>query len=428
MTPMSWSWLFLAVTLVGALFTFNAYLPRPPQSSWLAIPSFFAGWLTSELVPHHFAWQLAATGFFVWKGALDAWPGWLGLGITVASWAALLAMVPVARRSERVVESALAEGLGLSYRAETLDTELREPSYEHLPVLNPFRFGHPDVHVERDLVYAPGAGRRHLLDVYRPRDGTSGAPVLLQIHGGGWTIGRKEQQALPLMYHLASKGWVCVAANYRLSPKATFPDHIIDTKLALKWILEHIGDFGGDARFVAVTGGSAGGHLASLLALTPNDPEYQPGFETVDTTVQACVPFYGVYDWTDELGLDPRDERKKFFARIVLKKTFAEDPDAYRRASPLARINADAPPFFVLHGALDSLVPVAQARQFTARLRAVSKQPVCYAEIPHAQHAFELFHSLRTAHVVRAVDRFLTWTWARWQADTAGIERRSGPA
>jgi acetyl esterase/lipase len=412
---MSWPWLFLAVTLVGALFTFNAYLPRPAHGSWLSIPSFFAGWLTSELVPHHFAWQVAATGFFVWMGALEAWPGWLGLFVTVASWAALLAMVPVARRSEHVVEGALVEGLGPAYRERAAQAGLRAPAREHLPLLNPFRFGHPDVRVERDIVYAPGAGSRHQLDVYLPRDGASRAPVLLQIHGGGWTIGDKRQQALPLMHHLAAKGWVCVAANYRLSPKATFPDHIIDAKLALKWILERAGDYGGDARFVAVTGGSAGGHLSSLLALTPNDPEYQPGFEEVDTTVRACVPFYGIYDWTDELGIDPGDTRKRFFARLVLKTRFEDDPDAYRRASPLARVSPAAPAFFVLHGAKDSLAPVAQARQFVSRLRAVSKQPVCYAELPHAQHAFEIFHSLRTAHVVRAVDRFLAASFASWR-------------
>lgn len=422
---MTWSWLFLAVTLVGALFTFNAYLPRPAHGSWLSVPSFFAGWLTSELVAHHFAWQLAATAFFVWMGALDAWPGWVGLGVTVASWAALLAMVPVARRSENVVEEALAEGLGAAYRTAHPDGApcLRELARDHRPIVNPFRFGHPDVRVERDLVYAPGFGSRHLLDVYRPRDGAREAPVLFQIHGGGWTIGDKRQQALPLMTHLAARGWVCVAANYRLSPKATFPDHIIDAKLALRWILEHAGEYGGDARFVAVTGGSAGGHLSSLLALTPNDPEYQPGFEDIDTRVQACVPFYGVYDWCDELGIDPHDARKRFFAKVVLKKSFRDDPDAYRRASPVARVNADAPPFFVIHGTHDSLVPVAQARQFTARLRAISKAPVCYAELPHAQHAFEIFHSPRTAHVVRAVDRFLGWTYCRWRVEAGRREQ-----
>src|SRR5215468_10681191 len=116
MAGMSSSWLFLAVSIVGALFTFNAYRPRPPHARVLAIPSFFAGWLTSELAVHHVAWQALATGLLVWMGALAAWPGWLGLGVTIASWAALLAMLPVARRSETVVEDALAEGIGAGYR------------------------------------------------------------------------------------------------------------------------------------------------------------------------------------------------------------------------------------------------------------------------------------------------------------------------
>ena len=246
---MDWSWLFLLVTIVGALFTFNAYLPRP-ANSLLAAPSFFAGWLTSELVAHHFAWQLAATLFFVWAGALDAWPGWLGLGITFASWAALLAMVPVARRSEHEIEDALQQGLGADYRdaAEPGAAKLRDAFEPQGRLVNPFRFRHPEVRVVHDIRYAEGAGKRHLLDVYTPRDGTSGAPVLLQIHGGGWTIGHKRQQALPLMNHLAARGWVCVAANYRLSPRATFPEHIVDVKLAIRWIREHIAEYGGDAR------------------------------------------------------------------------------------------------------------------------------------------------------------------------------------
>ena len=111
--------------------------------------------------------------------------------------------------------------------------------------------------------------------------------MLLQIHGGAWVIGNKRQQALPLMHHLAAHGWVCVAANYRLSPRATFPDHLIDVKLALGWIHEHIDSYGGDPEFVAITGGSAGGHLASLAALTANHPEYQPGFEPAETSVKS---------------------------------------------------------------------------------------------------------------------------------------------
>lgn len=412
---MSWPWLFLLVTIVGALFTFNAYLPRP-ANSLLAVPSFFAGWLTSELVAHHFAWQLAATLFFVWAGALAAWPGWLGLGITFVSWAALLAMVPVARGSEREIEGALQDGLGAGYReaAEPSAAKLRDALEPNGRLVNPFRFGHPEVHVTRDVRYAEGAGKRHLLDVYAPRDGATSAPVLLQIHGGGWTIGHKRQQALPLLHHLAARGWVCVAANYRLSPKATFPDHLVDVKLAIRWIREHIAEYGGDARFLAVTGGSAGGHLTALTALTANDPEYQPGFESVDTRVQAAVPFYGVYDFTDRQHNDPTRSFQRFAERIVIKKKFADDPGAFERASPMSRVHPGAPPFFVIHGALDSLVPVRDAQHFVALLRGASKAPVCYAELPHAQHAFEIFHSLRTRNIVRGVDRFLAVAYAAW--------------
>src|SRR2546421_8998590 len=105
-------------------------------------------------------------------------------------------------------------------------------------------------------------------------------------------VGDKGQQALPLMLHLAAEGWVCVAANYRLSPRVAFPEHLLDCKLALRWIRENIAEYGGDPEFVVVTGGSAGGHLAALIALTPNDPEFQPGFENVDTSVTAGVAVF----------------------------------------------------------------------------------------------------------------------------------------
>jgi hypothetical protein len=101
-------WAFLVVTLIGALFTFNAYVPHKRTGPFI-IPSFFAGWLTSELSGHHFAWQVVATIFFVWAGALEAWPGWAGLGITMASWAGLLALVPISRHAEPVVEAALRQ-------------------------------------------------------------------------------------------------------------------------------------------------------------------------------------------------------------------------------------------------------------------------------------------------------------------------------
>jgi acetyl esterase/lipase len=263
------------------------------------------------------------------------------------------------------------------------------------------------VRVDRDLRYTEGDRRRHLLDVYHPVEPVVAAPVLLQIHGGAWIVGDKRQQARPLMHHLASHGWVCVAPNYRRSPAATFPDHLVDVKRALRWVREHAADYGGDPGFVAITGGSAGGHLAALAALTPDEREYQPGFEEVDTSVSACVAFYGAYDLTGRFGGVGADGMGGLIERYVLKRRVADDPNAFSRASPLDRIRHDAPPFMIVHGTDDSLVPVEEARAFAARMDEVSSSPTVYLELPHAQHAFEIFDSVRSEAVVRGVHRFL---------------------
>jgi acetyl esterase/lipase len=252
----------------------------------------------------------------------------------------------------------------------------------------------------------PGAKpRRNLLDVYLPREAGNKRPVLLQIHGGGWCIGEKEQQGLPLMNHLAARGWVCVAPNYPLSPQSTWPDHLIACKQALAWVKENIESYGGDPDFVAVTGGSAGGHLSAMVALTANDPMYQPGFESVDTTVQACVPFYGAYDLANVLGTKASEREYRYFLSRVLFKS--HDRDVARAASPLTLVGRDAPPFFVIHGAHDSLVDVAEARELVRLLRDANAETVVYAELPGAQHAFDVFASIRSAHVIRGVERFL---------------------
>jgi acetyl esterase/lipase len=251
-------------------------------------------------------------------------------------------------------------------------------------------------------------GRANHLDLWRRPDlnPDAKAPVLFQIPGGAWTTGNKRGQAHPLMSHLAELGWVCVAINYRHSPRNTWPDHIIDVKRALAWVKTHIAENGGDPDFVAITGGSAGGHLSSLAALTPNDLRFQPGFEDADTRVQAAVPFYGVYDFTRiEDAMHP--SMPELLERMIIKQPHTTNLQSYIDASPVSHVSADAPPFFVLHGRNDSLVPVEQARSFVAKLRGVSTQPVVYAELPFAQHAFDMLGSVRAAHAAIAVEQFL---------------------
>src|SRR5690606_15733844 len=113
------------------------------------------------------------------------------------------------------------------------------------------------------------------------------------------------------------------------------------------------------------------------------------------------------YDFLDRDGAFGRQSMEGFLQRYVMKVPLAERREIWDRASPISHIHADAPPFFVIHGTHDSLAPVESARAFVAALRAVSRQPVLYAELPGAQHAFDVLHSLRTGHTINAVHRFL---------------------
>ena len=347
-----------------------------------------------------------------------------GFALAALNAGALATMVAGSRRVKDQVEEALRDGIGVDY-VEQLDAE-PTPAELATPwrsLANPFRVRDPRVTVERDLTFTEAGSRGHL-DVYRPVDGqVENAPVLLQIHGGAWTVGRKDQQGVPLMLHLASKGWVCVAINYRLAPRDAFPAQIVDVKRAIAWVKEHIADYGGDPEYVVITGGSAGGHLAALAALTPGDAAYQPGFEDADTSVQVAIPHYAVYDLAGSTGLrSAEDMRDRFLAPRVLQRRYAEDPEPFEAASPLLRITPDAPDFFVLHGACDTVVSVQQARLFVERLRQVSKRTVVYAELPGAQHAFDVFPSIRSAHVVRAIDRYLHWHWNGWHRERSGVD------
>ena len=187
---------------------------------------------------------------------------------------------------------------------------------------------------------------------------------------------------------------------------------------------EHIAEYGGDPDYVVISGGSAGGHLASLAALTPNQPEYQPGFEAVDTTVQACVPFYGVYDFTNRDGIRGRG-MGKFLERTVMKskladgtrglgKGVADGPGEPGRATVLRRARRQR------HAGAGGRGPRPSSSSCGLRRDA----PVVYAELPGAQHAFEIFRPSApcTSCAARAVAR-LGVRHPRRRAGAAGHSR-----
>ncbi|MDQ1241085.1 MAG: hypothetical protein QG550_335, partial [Pseudomonadota bacterium] len=290
------SWIFLAFSVIGFGWTVTAVV-RADRLGWGNMFWFLSGWLTSELALFHWLGSaLVALAFAATTDALGAAPGRIGLALMAISWAGLALAQWRTRPTGRILEQALRSGLGGDYRAQ-IPAARRAVLRDEAPLrelLSPFALRDSRVERIRDIRYADDHPR-HVLDIYRPRGGCARAPVLLQIHGGGWVMGNKHEQALPLIQHLAARGWVVVTPNYRLSPRARFPDPLVDCKRALAWVRRNIAAQGGDPLFIAVTGGSAGGHLAALLALTANDPRLQPGFESADTTVAAAVPFYGVY-------------------------------------------------------------------------------------------------------------------------------------
>ena len=405
---------FVAVVgvLVSAVFTANGLRPLFKRG-YPSLHSFAYGVFASELPLQFLAPQpLALAALSRGLGRRVGPFVWLVAGL---SWLGLLDLHRLGTRSDRPLAKALDEGLGPERRGDSAG--LWQPPAagptKRPGVVRMFRIYRNYATGSSDVSYGE-FGRKNHLDIWRrqdlPRDGR--APVLLQIPGGAWILGSKRGQAHPLMSHLAERGWVCVSINYRLSPRSTWPDHIVDVKRAIAWVKEHIAEYGGDPDFIAVTGGSAGGHLSSLAALTPNLPEFQPGFEDVDTTVQAAVPFYGVYDFSKrDTSVHPM--MLPMLEQYVFKQSRRKFPDAYRAASPVAYAGPDAPPMFVLHGTNDSLIPVEQARRFVTRLREVSRQPVVYAELPRAQHGFDTFGSPRSAHSAVAVEQFLAEVYAR---------------
>ncbi|GAA1918725.1 alpha/beta hydrolase fold domain-containing protein [Nocardioides hwasunensis] len=409
--------------LVAAL-TANAL--RPPRNQRAGVWSFAAGWLFGETAPQMLALTTLDAATHLTRGRRSGVAAKAGLALAGASALGLAHMVRQSRRAKGVFEEALVEGLGVDY-VEQLD-QVPDPADLATPwrrLARPFHFADRDVKVIRNLAYTE-AGRRGHLDIYLPagRDAIQDAPVLLQVHGGAWTLGAKEHQARPLMNQMAAQGWVCVAINYRLAPRDPWPAHIVDVKRAIAWVRDNIADYGGDPDYLAITGGSAGGHLAALAALTPGDPAFQPGFEDADTSVRAAVPFYGVYDFAGSTGLSNAiGMRDAFLSPKVMQTTWKDAPDLFEAASPILRVTPDAPDFFVIHGDLDSLVAVDQARLFTSELRRTSEKSVVYAELPGAQHAFDVFHSIRSAFAVQAVDRYLTWHWNTWRH---GLEADSG--
>jgi acetyl esterase/lipase len=373
---------------VMATYTLIALAPPRPRTSSPFRLSFWLGFLVNELPFVALYVLVASTALAVVQSGAESPVFWAAFGLAILTAAGLVLIVGRALRTAPAVDHALYQGLGSDWRAQvesSLAARLRRRPRLAAIFVAPFPIRGRQVERVANIRYGE-AGRANLLDLYRHRSHPSGAPTLIHLHGGAFVMGRKSREARALMYRLASQGWVCISANYRLRADGRFPASLIDVKKVLAWVREHGHDYGADRAFVFVSGSSAGAHLAAMAALTPNDPRFQPGFEEVDTSVAAAVCLYGYY------------------GRVG---------SGSRLLSLLEHEDAAPPPFFVAHGDLDTLVVIEDARNFIERLRARSSSPVVFAELPGGQHSFDLFRSIRFDAVIAGIEAFAAWVRSR---------------
>lgn len=385
----------LAFGLLAVLFALNVHIPirRPGE---LALMTFGPAWWGGELPVHTTLLVLALAAGLATAGGLDSELGAVGLALALTS---TLGPLRSWREATRV-GAALAADSG--------------PPPERVPL---WRFCFPFAFRDAAVVATPALerdGEGLTADLYRPRhpSGTSPGPLLIYVHGGGWVLGFRRWQGRILIRRLVRAGWTCVSIQYRLSPRATWPAHIVDVKRAIAWVKRQAPGWGADPKRVAVSGNSAGGHLAALAALTPGLPDYQPGFESEDTSVAALVSWYGVYDLLDQAKAWPHGALKRLWELLVMKQRQDRAADAYRLASPITHVCASSPPTLLLHGTRDTLVPIASARAMKASFDDLAPGRCRLLEVEGAEHAFEVFWSRRAVFAVEAAAHWLEATVA----------------
>lgn len=359
-------------TVFAAVFVLLGLRPRPTNGPRIT-PSFVLASVSSELHVLMVLLVVAPTALAALEGDLGSPVGLVALLLAMITLAWIARSVVLSSRTAGALESGLRAAFGPEFRVH----HRLAPGEWMRVLLAPVWWRRRDVVRTKDIRYGPAPGRSNLLDLYRSRAQARPGPALVHLHGGGFSSGVKSREARLLLQRFASRGWVCVSADYRLRP-AKFPDQVVDAKRVIAWLRTEGATYGVDPDAVVVVGGSAGAHLAMMCALTGGDERFQPGFEDVDTTVVAAVGLYGYYG----------------------------QASGSRTSSPSAHLRPDAPPVMLVHGGRDPMVPVEDARGFANALRRQSRSAVVWGELPGALHTFDRFASVRSAAVAVAVEAF----------------------
>ncbi|MEG3088503.1 alpha/beta hydrolase [Sphingomonas sp. PB4P5] len=271
-------------------------------------------------------------------------------------------------------------------RAPRLYPVAEKPALDDLFPVVPVAFA-DGVTAYRDIVYQTNPGYRpQIVDVYVPA--TPGPhPLILYIHGGGWQGGHTRHSGAladfpKVLASLAAEGFTVASLEYRLSSEARFPAQLQDSNAALRFLRTHAADYRIDPARVGVWGGSAGGHLAALTAVTCRNTALDPA-AAQDGCVQAAATWYGVYDFA---GMTATPDGNAAGAKL-LGCAAACPTDQIRAVSPVTYIDAKTPPFLLIHGDDDQVVPVGQSHLGE---RALKKAGVSVQSIylPGVDHSF----------------------------------------
>jgi acetyl esterase/lipase len=240
-----------------------------------------------------------------------------------------------------------------------------------------------DVRVERNVAFLPD-GRKEKADLYFPLEMPKDAklPAVVMIHGGGWVGGRRDaERELNIGGTLARNGYVAMSIDYLLSDKrqAVWPTNLWDCKTAVRWLRKNADRLGVDPERIGVLGGSAGGHLAAMVALTTPADGFDPAepYGDISCAVKCCVDLYGIAD----LGT--------YHDVTMLGKTFSEAPGLYRTASPVTYVRSNSVPFLLLHGTADTTVDLRQSTLLHEAFNRVGARADLMV-VTNAPHTFHL--------------------------------------
>jgi acetyl esterase/lipase len=258
-----------------------------------------------------------------------------------------------------------------------------------------------DVKVTRGIVFSKADGVPLALDVYQPPT-TGTFPIVMQIYGGSWQGGAPASQDW-FSRHLATRGYVVVAIDYRHAPEWIWPEQIVDVRTALYWISHEAHKFGGDSSHIVVAGQSAGAQLAMRLA-------YQEG----PSSIRGVVNYYGPVDLAEGWRRPPRPDPAN--VRGILETFIGGPPDLkpehYRHASPITWVSNTSTPTLSIYGTRDHIVEARFGRMLDAALKKAGATSVLI-ELPWSEHSFDATPGLGRRIALHYTERFIAWAVKR---------------